>query len=172
MHISEWHPEVSVLLLMCISFDTWLASWLVTQNHLERHCWKLFFKGHALSENTVQVVAVLPTLSQSFFFGSFHTPLATLFKKATSYKSSVFFWCYWRLLETLTWKHVSFLLFSASSKCCRGPSRPVLAQQSLPAAVRAGDVQPFRVQNANRTWAKPPLADVNVLFFWFKINRL
>ena len=62
--------------------------------------------------------------------------------------SSKFFWCYWRLLETLMWKHVLFLCFS----CCSGPlphptfqspHRWPSPQATVPqAASRTGDVQP------------------------------
>ena len=47
--------------------------------------------------------------------------------------------------------------------------RAVLTQQSLPAAVRAGDVQP--VHGVNCACVKLPLTDVTVTFSLFKINH-
>lgn len=136
---------------LMIHFATWyLVAWYFTWAVGLRTSPYLYYKSLLTSiKVAVLEVSVANSVTLSPNLVSFQTLLTTLFQKTTSAKCSNLFWWYWRLLETLTWKHILFLLFSASSMCCCGPlpsqsltDGPVRAQQPHRAAVRAGNVQP------------------------------
>lgn len=145
---------------LMIHFATWyLVAWYFTWAVGLRTSPYLYYKSLLTSiKVAVLEVSVANSVTLSPNLVSFQTLLTTLFQKTTSAKCSNLFWWYWRLLETLTWKHILFLLFSASSMCCCGPlpipkphRRPSPCTTAPPSCSQSRKCSTLRVQTANES---------------------